>query len=249
MCRTRSPLVKMPCRLQSHRTYVTAPRAIFLSSSGILSDRLFDIVTVLPSSMVLMASSPLLPPFGPNAAESTCSAPAHASSCIMSESSCPKARQIRVMMRLNKSFGIGVSLMRVSRNAHRGMKHLVQRGIETRSGRGGEAGRIVAEMDAVGDVAATVAARFKGGGAGLLGVASGDASFELGRFTLLPRPREDDRYCSNPRPRVDANPGGFKADDAGEPRRSVLPGMMGILGARSGRGAAAIPSHTKSSMG
>lgn len=139
--------------------------------------------------------------------------------------------------------------MRVSRKAQSGMKHRVQRCTGKRSGLGGDAGRIVAVVDAVGDVAATVAARFRGGGVGLLGVTTGEASLESERWLLLLRPSEDDRYCSKPRPRVELTPGELTTGAAGDPRRRVLPGIIGRLGVRSGVGAAAIPSHTKSSMG
>lgn len=57
--------------IEASVAHMTAPLATFLSSSGILRLRLFEIVTVLPSRMVLMASSPRLPPLGPRAASKT----------------------------------------------------------------------------------------------------------------------------------------------------------------------------------
>jgi hypothetical protein len=139
-------------------TYITAPLVVRLSSSGILSDRLLEMVAAFPSRIFRTANSPLLPPLGPNAAPMTFCPASHASSGIVSESSCPYTRQTTATIRLNKSSGTGVSLMSVSRNAHMGSKHLDHLGERSCRDLSGEGDRRALVGDVVGEPA-TVAAR------------------------------------------------------------------------------------------
>lgn len=115
--------VSILCRKIKGITHMTAPRVILRSSSGIFSDRLLEMVAALPSRIFRIANSPLLPPLRPRADRMTACPASHASSCIISESSCPYAKHTRAIMRLNKSSATRVSLTRKSRNSHNGSKH------------------------------------------------------------------------------------------------------------------------------
>lgn len=99
--------------------------------------------------------------------------------------------------------------------------------------------------DVVGDTA-RVAARWKGGGTDRSGVRAGDASEEVVSFALL---SEADREASSPNPRVALKAGVLIPDDAGDPRRPVLPGTIGNAALTSAIGVAAIPSQSISSIG
>lgn len=154
------------------------------------------------------------------------------------------------MIRLKRSSGIGVPFKRAPRKLHNGTKQCVHRGGATdRLYLSGEGDRNAPEVDAVGEVAATVVALLSGGGTCRLGVTAGDVSVEAENVVFLLRLRDADRTCSNPRPRVGLELGEFKAVDDGEPRRTMLPGIIGRFDLRSGDELAAIPSQAISSIG
>jgi hypothetical protein len=135
--------------------------------------------------------------------------------------------------------------MSVSRKAHMGSKHLDHLGERSCRDLSGDGDLRTLVGDVVGDTA-TVAARFRGGGTDRSGVKAGDASEEVASLALL---REAEREGSKPSPSEALKAGVLSPDEAGEPRRPVLPGTIGNAAFTSAIGVAAIPSQSISSIG
>lgn len=126
-----------------------------------------------------------------------------------------------------------------------GSKHLDHLGDRSCLDLSGDGDRRALVGEVAGDPA-TVAARLKGGGTDRSGVSDGDATAEDTSLALL---REAEREASSPSPSDALRAGVLSPDDAGEPRRPVLPGTIGNAALTSAIGVAAIPSQSISSIG